>query len=174
MKTVRWWLILILGLAMALTYGNVAYAADDTAVSALSFTVPDLVNIDIANPDQTPTITGTELAAGLIELTADQPTLTITANNSWELKIKAGAWTAPGSKAVSDLQFKHSNATYVANSFDSYVGLTTSDVVIGEHASTPVVTEDFVGRYKILLDASTDVAGSYSISVTFTITAPHS
>ncbi|MBU1698612.1 MAG: hypothetical protein KJ970_06990 [Candidatus Eisenbacteria bacterium] len=112
--------------------------------------------------------------AGFIESAADATTLTLSTNDTWDLNVKRnGEWSCPGAydKAEDDLVIKITNTPTgtIQNGADSYITLSTTDTEILSHDSA--VTDNAVDiQTKVLLDWTKDIPGSYSISLTYTLT----
>ena len=111
--------------------------------------------------------------AGGAESAADAVIITLDANKKWQLGVNYSAvWTCPGSynKAESDLTIKISNSPTgtIQNSFDSYVGVTGTKVVMLSH--TAGVSDNVVNvQTKVLLDWTQDIPGTYSITLVYTM-----
>jgi hypothetical protein len=116
--------------------------------------------------------TPADFDAGLNATTG--PTLTVSANASWTLSVRAAAasWTAtntsPGAparttKPAADLKWSTA-------SNGSFVSLTTSDVnlITGSATATDATTLYFQTLYSWTLDTP----GNYSMSIVLTLTSP--
>jgi hypothetical protein len=163
---------------LALGWVTVFAAGEDTETqtSTATLIVPHTAKLAItnANPSTTLTQDGTSEAAfdaGYIELQASYPTLGVTANRNWKLTAKV---TTPFAavdgytKAVSDLLLKDAGTSHVTTS--SFAAL--SDVTDLEVAASLVGVKDesHPCQYKILLDYTKDRPGTYTTTVTYTLT----
>ena len=170
MQVKRYRIINVMVLTLALSYGVIAYAAEDTQTSNITFTIPPIVNLDLTGDLLEPTINGLDLDAGYKDTTAAVPSLTVTSNDNWELKVTTVGWTAPWSKPTTDLMLVHTNGDYVVNGFNSFKALSDTDQTIASSASA-IAMETFDCQYRILLDPVNDTPGSYSITITFTLSS---
>jgi hypothetical protein len=112
--------------------------------------------------------------AGYLESDPEAVLLSCSTNSSWDLGARlATGWTCPGAydKPESDLYIRmssHSGGT-VQNGADSYVNLTDSNLQLLAGAAGALNVEAEI-QHKILLDWTRDIPGSYSITVTYTLT----
>lgn len=163
-------IFLIIGISMAFAEGE----DTDTQTSAVSLTVPHTANLEIANSGSSKTLiqdsdSETDFDAGYTTLDSGKPTLTVSANKNWKLSAKSSGFAANGSytKATGDLKLKHAGA-YVANSFSGFVSLATTDQDIATNA-TGVWDEIYACQYRIVLDWTKDIPGTYTATVTYTL-----
>ena len=148
----------------------------DTQTSIVVLSIPAACNLEIINPDQTKTL-GIELpleasfAAGYTEFDSAKPTLTVSANKSWKLTAKSSGFNINGTytKDTEDLQLKDTSASgHVRNGFGSYKSLTGIDQEVASYIGG-VKDESHPLQYKILLDYTKDIPGTYSATVTYTL-----
>ncbi len=163
---------------VALVWGlGAAYAVEDsdTQTSTASVIIPETVNLAIANANPSTTLaqdgtSETAFAAGEVELTAASPTLTLSANKKWKLSAKVTTpFAANGSytKEVSDLLVKNAGASHSLHT--TYTALSyTADLDLASHTAG-VFNEAHPCQYKILLDYTKDIPGTYSATVTYTL-----
>ena len=168
-------------LALPLLAFASAQAADDvdTATSGVGGTIPELAQIAVGGTGVASLLTLTQdgtgetaYDAGGIASAADAVQLTLDANKQWQLSASTSVWTDPAGydKAETDLQIQITNSPTgtIQNSFDSYVGLTTSDVVMLSH--TAGVSDNQVDvQANVLLDWTQDIPGVYSATITWTM-----
>ncbi len=159
---------LIAGIVAALLAVDTALAWGQTASASVQMTVTQVVNLTISsNTLSLPVFTTAEFNAGM-RTGITGPTLTVKANRAWKVSIKGQAFTGTGntSKPVSDLQWSTNGTTYT--------GLTTSLVQVlpasGNGSATNSTTQ--IMLYRWLLHTGTDTKGTYSMVVTYTLSAP--
>jgi hypothetical protein len=159
---------LIGGIVIALLAVDTALAFGQSASATVQMTVTPVVNLTISTGTTSlPAFTTAEFNAGMRTGIAG-PTLTVKANRAWVISIQGQAWTGTGntSKPVSDLQWSTNGTTYT--------GLTTSLVQMlpssGGGAPTNGTVQNML--YRWLLHTGTDTKGSYSMVVTYTLSAP--
>jgi hypothetical protein len=171
----------LLPLVATLLIACPVWAADDvdTATSDVGGTILELAQIVVGGTgaasllDLTQDGTGeTAYDAGFVASAADAIQLTLDANKQWQLSAVVNTWTDPVGydKAESDMQIQITNTPTgtIQNSADSYVGLSTSDLVILNH--TAGVSDDQVDvQARVLLDWTQDIPGVYSITITWTM-----
>lgn len=174
MKTLRLIFVLCLGLFLAMAYG-VAQAAEDSdeQTSAVSLTIPETAQLLIATADSSKTLgidgdSETAFDAGYVELDAGKPTLTVDANKSWKLSAKSSGFGIVGSytKDIGDLQLKDAGASHVT--MGSYTSLSAVDQEVAVHTAG-VSDESHPCQYKIDLDWTQDIPGTYEATVTYTL-----
>lgn len=172
MKSVKF--ILIFVLSLLVVWGMAQAAEDtDTQTSIVTLTVPATCQVLITNADPSETLTTdgtaeTSFDAGYVELDAGYPTLTVDANKSWQLSAKSGGFNTIGTytKAIGDLQLKDAGAAHVTMS--AYTSLSGSDQEVASHTAG-VSDESHPCQYKILLDWTQDIPGTYTATVTYTL-----
>ena len=157
---------------------SAVYAVDsDIQTSDISLTIPHAAKLGISDADSSLELLpngSAELAfeADYTEMPAGYPKLKVSANKNWQLSAQVTTpFAAVGTytKAVGDLQLKHTNATYVQNSFDDFVSLSsTVDQVICSNA-TGVKNVSVECQYGIILNYTKDVPGTYTATVTYTL-----
>jgi len=169
--------LLIVGLLVMGSSAVYAAPDSDTETSNISLTITHAAKLVIAQADSSLELLqdgSAEIAfeADYTEMPAGYPKLKVSANKNWQLSAQVTtAFAAVGTytKDVADLQLKHTNATYVQNSFDDFVSLSsTVDQVICSNATG--VKNVFVEcQYGIILDYTKDVPGTYTATVTYTL-----
>ncbi|MBU1699739.1 MAG: hypothetical protein KJ970_19250 [Candidatus Eisenbacteria bacterium] len=116
----------------------------------------------------------TAFDAGFIESAADATMLTLSTNDTWDLNAKLnGEWSCPGAydKPEDDLTIKITNTPTgtIQNGAGAYITLSATDTEILSHDSAVTGNEVDI-QTKVLLDWTNDIPGSYSISLTYTLT----
>ena len=107
-------------------------------------------------------------------MTAGYPTLTVRANKSWTLSAKSsgfGAVTDGGvtyNKDVGDLMLKNAGVNAYDGFKTDYKSLSTSDQTIASYAHG-IKDDSHPITYKIKLDWTKDIPGSYVATVTYTL-----
>jgi len=151
------------------------YCAPDTKTqtSTVTLNIPDSAKLDITSANVTKTLnqgTDTETAFdnGYVDFEMATPTLTVSANKSWKLSARSSNFVGPYSKSVSDLKLKDLGPSHVTNSFDDFKSLSLTDQEIASYAG-PVKKESHYIQYRILLDWTKDIAGTYVANVTYTL-----
>lgn len=176
MKTLAIIALLCLGIFLVIGMGVAYGEGEDTddGPSVVTLTIPHAVVLEIDNDNSSKTLvqdddTETDFDLGRTIMPPATPKLTVSANRSWVLKAKATAWTGgPYPKLVTDLQLKH-GGLYVQNAFNAYKSLTLADQTIASNA-IGVFDEVYNCQYQILLDYTKDLPGTYSSTVTYTLT----
>jgi hypothetical protein len=133
------------------TLNRIVYMSISPASAAL--TAP--TDVDFTGSGTT---TKTDLAAHVI---------TVRANSSWNLSIQGAAWTGTGnnSKAIGDLTWSiNGNAGPFTPVTNAAVNIVT--------AGTPTGSTITTIAYKTTWALATDSPGTYSMALTFTLTAP--
>jgi hypothetical protein len=140
--------------------GDVLIGATCNVVNTLSNTVPTVARLSI---DQSSTSLTTPLASQFNGAAVNTvgPTLTVNANHAYSIASSATAWTGTGNtaKPVSDLTVSFNNGSFSA---------------LGATPMTGSATEQdlFHLSYNTLYHWTTDTPGTYSLAVTYTLTAP--
>ncbi|MDP2911771.1 MAG: hypothetical protein Q8N76_05520 [Candidatus Omnitrophota bacterium] len=175
MKINKFTLFFILFITIAYNY-TIAVAVEDvdTQTSIVTLTVPPSCKLSIANPDITKTLNqGGELEAafdaGYIDFNAATPTLTVSANKSWNMNVKATDFTGPYKKSVSDLKLKDASTSgHVTNGFNNFtpLNLTGQEMV---SSMNPAKNESHPIQYRIMLNWTDDIPGTYTSTVTYTL-----
>lgn len=146
----------------------------DTQTSIVVLSIPHACKLNITNPDATKTLMqdGTAEQAfdnGYVEFDTSNPTLKVSSNKNWILSAKSSGFTgAPYPKPVGDLQLKDAGSLHVTNGFDSYKSLSTTDQEIASY-SLGVKNESHPCQYRIILDWTKDIPGTYTATVTYTL-----
>lgn len=109
--------------------------------------------------------------AGFVELEPDKPTLIVNINKKWKLTAKTSGFTGPYAKGIGDLMLKDAGRKHVRKGFKKFKALTAKDQAIASHKKG-VRDEEHPCQYKILLDWTKDLPGTYEATVTYTLTTP--
>jgi len=151
------------------------YAADtDQQVSTVTLTIVPACKLVISDQDVSKEIQiGTEsredFGQGFVEFPSNKPTLALDANNNWKLSARSTSFTGPYDKPATDLMLKDLGAKHVTNGFTGYKALTNNDQEIASY-NKGVKSETHPCQYKVLLDWEKDAPGTYSATVTYTLT----
>ena len=175
MKLNRIILFFILFIAIAYNY-TIAVAVEDvdTQTSIVTLTVPPSCKLSISNPDITKTLNqGGEIEAafdaGYIDFNTATPTLTVSANKGWNLNVKATDLTGPYAKSVSDLKLKDTSPSgHVTNGFNNFTPLNLTGQEMASSIN-PAKNESHPIQYRIMLDWAKDIPGTYTATVTYTL-----
>jgi len=151
------------------------YAAQDikTQTSNVSLGVPEAAKLGIASANASKTLNqggDTEAAfdAGYVDFAAATPTLTVSANKRWKLYARTSNFSGPYAKSVSDLMVKDAGTAHVTNGFNDFKSLSLDDQEVASHTG-PIKNESHPIQYRILLDWTRDIAGTYTATVTYTL-----
>ena len=176
MKTLAIISLLCLGICLIIGTG-MAFAVEDsrTQSSIVTLGVPANCKLLITDANPSKTLTADEAVvafdAQYIELDANKPTLTVSANKKWVLSAKSGGFGAVTdagvtyTKDIGDLQLKD---TGIHKVMSSYTGLSATDQTLASH-TVGVRGESNPCQYKILLDYTKDIPGNYIATVTYTL-----
>ena len=173
MKTIAIVSLLCLGMFLAMGTG-VVFAAEDTRTqtSTVNLAVPANCKLEITGANQTKELTADQAVAAFddtfIVLNANEPTLKVSANKKWVLSAKSGGFGAVGSytKAIGDLQLKDAGTANVV--MGDFTGLLATDQTVASY-TIGVKKESHPCQYKILLDYTKDIPGTYTATVTYTL-----
>ncbi|MDP2911772.1 MAG: hypothetical protein Q8N76_05525 [Candidatus Omnitrophota bacterium] len=170
MKTYRFIFILIILLFCSVAY---VYADIKTQASTVTLNVPDSARLDIASANATKTInqgadTETAFDNGYVDFAVATPALTISANKKWKLYARSSNFTGPYTKSAADLKLKDACLSHVTSPFNDFSPLSLIDQEIASYTG-PVKRESHPIQYRILLDWTKDIAGTYSATVTYTL-----
>jgi len=168
-------LLLFLLVGFLVMGAGMVYAADEDSevqTSDVSLTIPHAAKLIISQSDSSKTLTQdsdaeTDFDNGYTDMDAGKPNLKVSANKNWKLSAKSSGFTGPYAKATGDLQLKHTGS-YVVNGFSDFVSLAETDQDIASNA-TGVKSENYDCQYRILLDYTQDVPGTYTATVTYTL-----
>lgn len=150
-----------------------ASPAPCSVTSTHSLTIPSLLTLNMSGftgPGTAMTLnaptTMADYTSSTIQMATTGPTYTVSANRNYKVQISAaaGSFTGPYAKPASDLAWSNALAgTYAA------LSTTPTDMTTGgpTTASAPVGV-----FYKTTYNIATDVPGSYTLDVTFTLVAP--
>jgi len=175
MKFNKLLLILILFIAAICSYTAAIAVEDvDTQTSVVSLTVPPACRLSITDPNITKTLgQGGEIEAafdaGYVDFNPSTPVLTVSSNKGWNLNVKASNFSGPYAKSVSDLKLKDASASgHVVNGFSNFTPLSLAGQEMASYTS-PVRNESHPIQYRIMLDWTVDIPGTYAITVTYTL-----
>jgi hypothetical protein len=165
---------LLLGMCLLMAYGA-SYAVEDLdqETSTVTLVIQPACNLTITNEAVSETLTmdsnaESAFGAGFVEFGADKPTLTVSSNEDWKLTVKSSGFTAPYSKKTGDLQLKDASSEHVKNGFSDFKPLSETDQEIAS-GDKGVKGENHPCQYKILLDYTKDVPGTYEATITYTL-----
>ena len=175
MKTLSIIFALVLGIFLVIGVSAVYATPDnDTETSAVSLTIPHAAKLVISQADSSKTLTQdgdaeTDFDAGQTDLDVGKPNLKVSANQSWKLMATSSGFAANGTytKDIGDLQLKNVGS-YVAGTFASFTSLSAVDQDIAVNA-IGVKNDDNNCQYRILLDYTKDIPGTYTATVTYTL-----
>lgn len=106
------------------------------------------------------------IAAGTVQkVDAGAQVATVRANANWNLTIKGSAWTGTGNtgKAIGDIAWTTDGGV-------TYTPMTGGNITLA--AGAPTLGSNATIGYRTLWSLNTDTPGSYSMALTFVITAP--
>lgn len=148
----------------------------DSQTSIVVLSIPSTCHLSILNPDQTKTLSQDGTAesafeAGYTEFDSGAPTLIVSSNKNWKLSARSSGFNNNDGyiKATEDLQIKDLAANHVKDSFNNYKSLSDIDQEITSY-SGGVKEENHPCQYRVLLDWTKDIPGTYTATVTFTLT----
>ena len=146
----------------------------DTQTSVVILTVPATSTLLIENSDSSKVLVqdgSSEEAfdAGYLDMDPGKPTLYVSANNQWLLTAKSSGFNTVNSytKAIGDLKLKDAGATHVT--LGGFTPLSATDQEVAS-SLTGVKSEIHPLQYRILLDYQKDIPGTYTATVTYTLT----
>jgi hypothetical protein len=164
--------------------------SEETNIDALQYvggTIPIIRRVEVTGSgyaDFFSTITADNYAAGFKASDEGITTLTITANKAWKVLVKNTSFTTVEEymKAAGDLHLRIKDKTVVnegqgnggtlSENFNDFAPLTEQDQVLwtnttgGDNGCTAKID------FKVLLNAAQDIPGTYTTTVTYTISAP--
>jgi hypothetical protein len=166
---------MLLTAGLALAVGAVPVAAQNTNPCSSSNAAIGC-SVNVVTSVNVPEILQLNLSATTTNLTAPNaaafnagfqddagPTATVTANRSWKVTVNSvGSFSGPYAKAASDLKWGTASGVY-ANAMGTAATLFTGGGTAGMAQQI---------YYRTLYDWTKDVAGSYAITVVFSITQP--
>ena len=141
----------------------------DVQISIVTLTVPPACRLTITSPDVSKTTNNASFDAGYMEFDIGSPDLKVWSNSSWKLSARSTGFTGPYDKPATDLMLKDLGAKHVTNGFTGYKSLTNNDQEIASY-NKGVKSETHPCQYKVLLDWEKDAPGTYSATVTYTLT----
>lgn len=169
---------IVIGLALAAAVpasaqNSCSGSGSCTATATATVAVPVLVSLQVGNSG-TITLTapdGAALTAGQVD--DNGPAITVKANRSWTLTLatSSGAnWSYTGTdggvKPISDFLWSTDNSTFTA------ISGTAATIATGVKTNSATPTLYFRTLYPNDYSDARVAAGSYSIGLTFTLTAP--
>ena len=150
------------------------------SLPSITETVPKLSSLDVSTASlalAASTVGGSQYLAGYVDGAA--LAVTAYANTAWSVTFAAGASSfgysgsyANPSKAVGDLTWARGTSCPAAV---AYTAVTTSGAAVyasGTSAATPQAGVSQTLCYRTALGWATTVPGTYTVQLTFTITAP--
>jgi hypothetical protein len=140
-------------------------------------TVPSILSLETSAATVTMSLADSDYdAAGLASFPAvSAHNLLVRSNRAWEVKFKATAASFSFTPTVTgDTVVKPSTDLSIRTGGNAYAGVTTSDQVLktGQPGATNAAGNTFAVDYKLNSNLSTDKPGSYSLTVTYTVTTP--
>ena len=176
MKTLSIIFALVLGIFLVMGF-NAVYAVggdSDIETSAVSLTIPHAAKLVISQADSSKALSQdsdaeADFDTGYTDLDVGKPNLKVSANKDWKLMAKSSGFAAVGTytKDVGDLQLKNVGS-YVAGTFGDFTSLSVTDQDIAVNA-IGVKNDDNNCQYRILLDYTEDIPGTYTATVTYTL-----
>jgi len=167
--------LLIFFLVAPFTLFSICSAAQDQdqQISVVTIIIQPTSNLGIVDANVSETLIQNETAEdrfdkGGVELAANKPTLIIDSNQKWKLTARTSGFSGPYLKDTKDIMLKDSSETHVENGFNDFKSLSDKDQEIAAY-SAGVKNENHPYQYKILLDYSKDVPGTYTATVIFTL-----
>ena len=155
---------------------NISLAEEDTdaQTSVVTLNIPSACKLTISQSNASKTLSwdGTAEAAfeaGFVEFDSGAPTLKVSANKNWKLSVRSSGFSANDSytKDTGDLQLRDAGTDHVV--MPAYTSLSSQNQDIASH-SGGVKNEMHPCQYRILLDWSEDIPGTYEATVTYTLT----
>ena len=162
-------LVIILTIVLIIPQKIYALEDKDVQISIVTLTVPPSCRLVINNPDISRATDNGSFEAGYIEFDTGSPTLKVWSNNNWKLSARSTGFTGPYDKPAGDLMLKDLAPIHVTNSFNTYKSLSGIDQEVASY-NKGVKSETHPCQYKILLDWTKDIPGTYSATVTYTLT----
>jgi hypothetical protein len=146
----------------------------DTQTSVVILSVPATSTLVIENADSTKILaqdpsSEEAFSAGYVDLDAGKPTLSISANNQWQLTARSSGFSPVDgyTKAIGDLLLKDAGTMHVT--MQNFTPLSAEDQQVAA-ALVGVKSESHPLQYRILLDYQKDIPGTYTATVTYTLT----
>jgi hypothetical protein len=146
----------------------------DQQTSTVTLTILPVANLGIINASVSETVTQGASAAekftlGGVELASSSPTLIVSANQKWKLSVKSSGFSGPYPKDANDLLLRDNASVHVEKGFNKYTELSTTDQEVASYEAG-VRNENHPMQYKVLLDWEKDLPGTYTSTVTYTLT----
>ena len=169
-------LVLLVAGIMMISCG-IAYATpdSDTQNSVVTLNIPDSGSLDIctqANATKTLNQDGdaeVDFEAGYTDLLPGYPTLTIKVNKGWMLYAKSSGFSAVDgyNKDAGDLMLVNTGVN-VSNGFNIFKSLNLSNQEIASY-ERGIKNDSNAAQYRIKLDWTKDIPGTYIATVTYTL-----
>ncbi len=144
-----------------------------SATQTASLTIPSIVSLDLGAGTFTLTPpSAADLATGYV-LEAASPTITVKANKAWTLSVSAAAanFTGPagGTRARSMLRWAGA-----VGAWGTYASVTAAGVQFANGAATNAANPEIYFGSEYINDFSdaSNVPGTYTLDLTFTLAAP--
>jgi hypothetical protein len=142
-----------------------------TTVTTVQLIVPGIVSLDLGGA--TVNLNAPTISSLGSHVQSNGPTMTVRANKAWNVSVhaNAAAWAYTGdnggAKPLSDL-------TWSGASDGTYVAMTQTPAPVGSGARTSTATVPMFFRVLHPADPGDprNAAGTYTLGLTFTITAP--
>jgi hypothetical protein len=148
--------------------GGTASASPCQVQNTVSATIPWVARMEIASATTLPSPTAQDFGATGGKSTTTPTALTVSANAGVTVTATAAtaAWSGPYAKPASDLRI------FLPASPSTFLTLnnTTGQPVFNSTAATAATTVNI--GYNVLYSWGTDVPGSYSLAVNYTLTSP--
>lgn len=171
--------LLLLGLALALAPGRSLNAqlcatangttnGSCTGNVATSLTIPTIVRLTISDPTTLTPPTEAIYTAGSVVTTG--PLATIKTNTTWSLTVRATTttWNAVGANARANKPV--GDLLWGLNSGGPFTAMTTTATTVT--SGTRGAANNVQLYYRTLWNISLDGPGTYSLTVSYTVTAP--
>jgi len=171
-------LILLISVIMVIG-GRIAYAElstdSDSQNSVATLNIPDTGFLDIctqANASKTLNQDGDaeiDFEAGYTDFLEGYPTLTVKVNKGWKLSARSSGFSANGAyiKGAGDLMLINTGSR-TSNGFNAFKSLSLENQEIASY-NKGVKNDTNAIQYRIKLDWAKDVPGTYTATVTYTL-----
>jgi len=158
---------------LVVDYEILSVQSSEQQTSTVTLTILPVSYLGIVDAGVSETITqdanaNEKFNNGGIEFAANKPTLEINSNQKWKLTVKSSDFSGPYNKDTKDLMLKDTAPAHVKNGFTGFKSLSAYDQEIAS-SDAGVRQENHPLQYKILLDWEKDVPGTYTATVTYTL-----
>jgi hypothetical protein len=173
MRKIAFILIILFLFIVPMTY--ILYAQDtDEQISTVTLNIVPACKLTITDENVSKEIqlgdeSRGDFGEGFVEFPSNKPTLTLNSNNNWKLSVRSTGFTGPYDKPVGDLMLKDLSSQHVTNGFNTFKSLSGNDQEVASY-NKGVKAETHPCQYKALLDWEKDIPGTYSATVTYTLT----